>query len=372
MNVIAPAHLGSRYRKNAPLPALNPAQEEARRRSLSANRDDDWEAADCLCGAQGGRVLSDVDRYGLPCRNVLCPLCGLIRVTPRWTAARYARFYGSDYRDLYSPMSREADDADILRQLAEGPSAVKIAAFVVDAWRRFGDPRVVQPTVIEIGTGGGWNLAQVPPSWRRIGYDSDERFLAAGRAAFGLELRSGFLSEALGALGDADCILLSHIIEHVADPVATLAAVAASARPDALILVEVPGIFRLHKTSLDPMRYWQNAHTYTFCSRTLIDSCRRAGYEPLQMDEWVRAVLKPSSRSSGPAAADAQVSRSIERYLRYCELGHRLRQWGKKLPIAGGVAAWLIRRAVDAVMRAAIGLGFVHGVRVGILPDTPR
>jgi SAM-dependent methyltransferase len=364
MNTFAPAHLGARYRGDSPEPSLSSGQAAVRRRLLEQDRGDDWESVTCLCGAEGGRVLTEVDRYGLPYRKVLCPACGLMRVTPRWTAARYARFYADDYRDLYSPLSGPSG-ADTLRGLAAGAGARLVGEFVESAWARFGDPSRERPVIVEIGAGGGWNLSRLPSRWVRIGYDYDERFLQLGRELFGIDMRRGFMSEALAAVGEADCVLLSHVLEHVPDPVDTLRQLCAAARADTLILVEVPGIFRLHKTSLDPMRYWQNAHTFTFCARTAVDTCRRAGLEPLSVDEWIRVVLRPSAVASGPVVGDPLLARSTERYLRYCEASHRLSVRVARWPLVGAPLARLVRRGADALVRAAAAMGLIHGMQGG-------
>jgi len=365
MSPFLPAYLGPRYRTEAPPPALTPIQADVRRRTLEENRAADWESVDCLCGASGGHVLTEVDRYGLPYRKVVCMACGLLRVTPRWTAVRYARFYEHHYRDLYSPLS-EKSATDTLVKLAQGAGAALVGAFVEKAWRRFGDPHNPRPAVLEIGAGGGWNLSRLPGEWTRIGFDFDERFLQAGRAAFGVDLRRGFLPEAMPVVAEADCILLSHVLEHVPSPIATLRELAAVARPDALILLEVPGIFRLHKTSLDPMRYWQNAHTFTFCARTAVDTCRRAGLEPLAVDEWIRLVLRASSLAEGPVRNDPRLARSVERYLRYCENSYRLALSCARLPLLGSKAVQVARLSADAIMRAAVGLQLIHGMRADV------
>lgn len=149
--------------------------------------------------------------------------------------------------------------AEHVRTLASGPGALHVAAFVRHAWRDFG--RNHAPVVMEMGAGGGWNLAALPADWTRVGYDTDLRYLVAGREAFGIDMRNGFIDDVLPDLGTADVVLLSHVLEHISDPVGTLQRIAGAARPDALILIEVPGIFRLHKRGMDPMRYWQNAHS---------------------------------------------------------------------------------------------------------------
>jgi O-antigen/teichoic acid export membrane protein/SAM-dependent methyltransferase len=362
--VVEPAHLGRRYQAGATMPELAPVQADARRRLADADRPEDWEAPRCLCGAGGGRILTDVDRYGLPYRKLLCTQCGLLRVTPRWTAAKYGRYYADDYRDLYSPLG-PSDGGETVRRLADGPGARLVAAFVEDAWRQHGRALGPTPVIVEIGAGGGWNLSRLDKRWVRIGFDADERFLELGRTVFGVDMRRGFIAEALPALAGADCILLSHVLEHVADPVATLREVCAAARPDALVLVEVPGIFRLHKTSLDPMRYWQNAHTFTFCARSAVDTCRRAGLEPLSVDEWIRLVLRPSSRAVVEVRPNPQLAPSIERYLRYCEVAHRLAVASERLPAIGRPVSMFVRRSADALVRIANVLGWIRGMRSG-------
>jgi SAM-dependent methyltransferase len=364
MNSFVPAYLGSRYRSHSATEAMTPEQRKVRERILQDNSAADWEGFACLCGADGGHVLTEVDRYGLPYRKVLCPQCGLLRVTPRWTASRYARFYRDDYRELYSPLGR-GDGSDTLLKLAQGSGATLIGRFVEHAWSRFGKAAGARPVIVEVGAGGGWNLARLPDHWVRIGYDTDERFLQLGRATFGVDMRMGFLDDAVPALADADCILLSHVLEHVADPVATLRQLSAAARPDALILVEVPGLFRLHKTSLDPMRYWQNAHTFTFCAKTVVDTCRRAGLEPLLVDEWIRLVLRPGRVRSAPVMNDPSLARSIQRYLHYCELSYRIAKSVASAPIIGSTASLAVRRAADAVVRVADAVSLVHGTRAG-------
>ena len=363
MTIFENALLGERYRRGGLLPKLLPVQEVVRDRLIGASPDPAaWEAADCLCGAAGGRVLSEVDRHGLPYRKVLCTRCGLMRVTPRWNQVRYARFYKTEYRDLYSPL-RDGDLRKTLHDLSTGPGALLVGDFVMQAWRRHGRPELDRPVIVEIGAGGGWNLSRLPARWHRIGYDFDERFLTLGREVFGVDMRRGFFDESLEAVATADCVLISHVLEHVADPVSVLRRLCDAARADTLILVEVPGIFRLHKTSVDPMRYWQNAHTYTFCARTAIDTCLRAGLQPVAADEWIRLVLKPSRRCNTVPSDDPALAQSVERYLRFCEGVRKASDAVLGVP----AAARLVRRTSDALVRAVESIGLLHGVNAGRL-----
>lgn len=355
---LSKAHLGQRYWASAPLPALAPGQTRVRDRLRLEAEPDAWEAPPCLCGGEDGRIVTDIERHGLPYRKVLCDWCGLMRATPRWTPERYKRFYDDDYRDLYSPATHGLLLAEHVRTLASGPGALHVAAFVRHAWRDFG--RNDAPVVMEMGAGGGWNLAALPADWTRVGYDTDPRYLVAGREAFGIDMRNGFIDDVLPDLGTADVVLLSHVLEHISDPMGTLQRIAGAARPDALILIEVPGIFRLHKTGMDPMRYWQNAHTYTFCARTLADTCRRAGFEPLRIDEHIQMVFRPDTRAAGAVLEDSRLADEILAYLNVCDRLARMERGMPSGALGSRVrAAWM--RLADALVRALIATQLLSG-----------
>jgi 2-polyprenyl-3-methyl-5-hydroxy-6-metoxy-1,4-benzoquinol methylase len=348
--------LGTEYSLGgSPAPDLHPRQQEARNAILRSDRAEDYESVDCPCGARlGDRLLSEVDRHGIPCRNLICLACGLIRVSPRWRQERYDRFYQSEYRALYNPSL--SSKTDYAREIAANPATVERARWIERAAARHGLP--AQPQLLELGAGAGWNLARLPTSWGRVGYDVDEEYLEIGRASFGVEMRRGMVEDALEAVSRADIVLLSHVVEHFPMPEAMLWKIRQRLRPGALLLVEVPGLFRLHRSNLDPRSYLQNAHTFTFCAATLGDSCRRAGLEVLEIDQVARAVCRAGSptpvRDSRAALADR-----IIRYLRRCDSGYRNYVRLRRLPVLGRHAAALWKRTYFA----ALGLMVSKAVR---------
>lgn len=358
MSELRNAHLGSRYLAEAPLPTLTPAKIAVRDRLRTEENMSFWESVPCLCGHNAGRIVTDIDRYGLAYRNILCDQCGLMRASPRWTVERYSRFYEEDYRDLYSPAVSSETLVDYTIALSNGPGARHVATFVKKTWSDFGDDRL--PVVIEMGAGGGWNLARLPTDWTRIGFDTDERYLEAGRVAFGIQMQKGFVEDVLPKLHKADIILLSHVLEHFSNPVGMIQRIAEAARLDTLILIEVPGVFRLHKSGMDPMRYWQNAHTYTFTARTLADTCRRAGFEPLRIDEHIQMVYRPGNRVQRPVVDDLEMADDVLGYLKACEWRWETMQLLQKIPLLANAQTQMIRLA-DLSVRAALMLGFMKG-----------
>jgi SAM-dependent methyltransferase len=321
---------------------LTPLQRQVRDAILAADQPADYEPAPCLCGQEGGDiVLAQAERHGLPYRKVACPACGLLRADPRWTGERYGRFYEDEYRDLYNPIAVSKEQH--ARELSGSPWFRALADWVMQGYSRFGSGNP-QPRVVEIGAGGGWNLGLLPERWQRVGYDVDREYLEIGERLFGCQMRYGFVADALADLPGADLVLLSHVVEHFSDPVAELAAVAEVIPAHGLLLIEVPGIFRIHRTNLDVMSYMQNAHTFTFCAATLRDVCRRAGLEVLQVDETVRAICRRVSASEPlpTPMRDAGLAGREVAYLRRCEAGYQMFHLARRVPGIGRylAAAW--------------------------------
>jgi hypothetical protein len=299
-----------------------------------------------LCGETQGIVLSEIDRHGLPYRKMLCGTCGLLRVSPRWTARRYAEFYQREYRDLYKPV--ESTKEEFVKVAVASAGVRNIASWVTGGARRF--EMGASPTIVEIGTGGGWNLANLPAAWVRIGFDVDSDYLAVGRSTADIDLRHGFLDEAIstGSVGAANIVLLSHVVEHFIDPIEQLDRLRRAMSPEALLMIEVPGVFSIHRSRQDPMRMMQNAHIHTFCANTLAAGCMRAGYRVLEIDETVRAVCRPDASSTNHIAprpsGGPDLSRRIFGYLRSCERGVSVVQRLRPIPFVGRLAAALFRR----------------------------
>ena len=78
---------------------LNEEQVEVRDRIIQNLTDGTYAQQDvpCFCGEQDGFVIAERDRYGIPVKTVLCPVCGLLRTSPRMTEETTARFYDEDY-----------------------------------------------------------------------------------------------------------------------------------------------------------------------------------------------------------------------------------------------------------------------------------
>ena len=277
----------------------------------------------CICGSLDELCIAAVDRYGIPHRTVLCTRCGLLRTNPRMNADAYAHFYQHLYRAIYE---RPGHDPDAYFAMQETTGRLRASRTLRRVKLRVGS------SVAEIGCGAGWNL--VPYSdrgCRVVGWDVDDGYLALGRAR-GLDLRHGLLSAACSSGERFDLVVLSHVLEHLLDPIADLNALKLLLNSKGLLSIEVPSAFATARME----RYFQNAHTWSFVPETLRAVMEHAGFECIAMNGVIESIWRPRSTAAlaipaNPAlvrrTAKILVSRQRRRWLLDREMGLRQRFW---------------------------------------------
>ena len=73
--------------------------------------DHDNQLVECpACGTDAGKFtdLSRVDRYGMPARFVICPVCAGVWITPRMNSGEYEKFYAGASFIIRNHSFREA------------------------------------------------------------------------------------------------------------------------------------------------------------------------------------------------------------------------------------------------------------------------
>jgi len=90
-----------------------------------------------LCGATVSVTIGHRDRYGYPVTASACPRCGLVWLSPRMTAAAYARFYDGVYRPLVSAFHGRLIDA-LTIQAEQRDYAAERAEMIRPFWQGAG------------------------------------------------------------------------------------------------------------------------------------------------------------------------------------------------------------------------------------------
>lgn len=138
--------------------------------------------------------------------------------------------------------------------------------------------------LLEIGFGGAAFLIGMRElGWQVEGIDMDPQAVEKARRIYGLSVRQGELSEQRYPDASFDAITMSHVIEHVPDPIGLLRECRRILAPGGRLVITTPNTAALgHRkfgsawVHLDPPR-----HLHLFSIVSLEESLRRAGFEDI-------------------------------------------------------------------------------------------
>jgi SAM-dependent methyltransferase len=252
-----------------------------------------WERLD-KCPYCGGTELVPVanqERHGLPISVDLCMACALVFTNPRLAADSLNDLYKRDYRDI-----ERGDIPDIHAfmtslQASKGEMIWGMITAAADAARPS-----IQVADIGCGEGGllGW-IAANNPAVQVVGYELNIAAAQYGRDQ-GLDIRSALFSRDDRKF---DVIMLEQVLEHMHEPSALIAEIAAAQDEGALLYIGVPGLFAYPEHyEGNFLTYLDYAHLNHFCLYTLERVVAPLGYRLVSGTEAVHAVFQ---RSSEPA-----------------------------------------------------------------------
>jgi 2-polyprenyl-3-methyl-5-hydroxy-6-metoxy-1,4-benzoquinol methylase len=147
--------------------------------------------------------------------------------------------------------------------------------------------------LLDVGCGTGIFAARM----RALGWDvtcvePDARAASLARGTFDLTVHDGTVESAGLPAAAFDAITLSHVIEHLPDPLATLVECRRLLRPGGLLAAVTPNVGSLGRRVFG--RNWLHwdvpRHRYLFAPGALAEIARRAGLEPVTVRTSARAA----------------------------------------------------------------------------------
>ena len=144
--------------------------------------------------------------------------------------------------------------------------------------------------VLDVGCGNGEFLREMRAAgWIGLGVETDPQAVARARL-HGLDVREGSVEEAAFEPGSVDAVTLSHVVEHLHDPVATLRACRGLLRGGGVLWIATPNL-----SSPGHARYgraWRGLepprHLVLFGPGALAQAVERAGFRAV-------VFLRPAS-----------------------------------------------------------------------------
>ena len=213
----------------------------------------------CICGNSHNLsdiTISEKDRYGFPIPQVLCSKCGLIRSQLVFDDSSNNIFYKDYYRKIYSTSNiedyfsyqnkRGTRFLNLLKSLKIFEKITKIN---------------------EIGCGSGGILYPFLGFGKEIrGYDFENDFLEFGQKK-GLDLSDkDFFVECENDY--CDLVIMSHVMEHLIEPIPFLKKIISKIKTDKYLLIEVPGLYSNPFPNFNPILFFQNAHVIQFYTKS--------------------------------------------------------------------------------------------------------
>ena len=274
-----------------------------------------------LCGSAAqelvlGSVSDRLHRLPGEFSLIRCSGCSLVRLSPRPDAASISAYYPDEYYAYVvapragvpdRPLAHFRDavrDAVLRRHGYETPRrgrAKRLVPSRLPSWierRATYDcpgfpPWVPAGRALDIGCGNGRFLDRIRRhGWDVVGVDTSAAAAAAARESFGITVHVGPLEEAPIEERSLDFVHMSHVLEHLPQPVSTLRRVARLLRPGGRLYLETPNVEGLgfrwagqYWFALDPPR-----HLWLFGPATLRRALAACGFSV----EHMRALELPT------------------------------------------------------------------------------
>ena len=241
-----------------------------------------------LCGAADFEPLAGIDRYGMGLATVGCRSCGLVQTQPHLTAAAFAAFYRDDYRAYYQGVVEPSDA--YVRQMNKG---ARLDATV--AWLREADLLDDRLAVLDVGCSEGTLFKALRAGGfvgPLLGVEPNEAFRAYAGQQHGAEIVESEAAMPATWRGRIGVATMIHVLEHVPDPVATLARLRELLGPGGHVYVDVPDVSQY--ASVDDLHI---AHVVHFSAATLAATIAAAGLHVVRLEAHRPSGHPPSLRA---------------------------------------------------------------------------
>ena len=276
-----------------------------------------------LCGSEDSKLLCPArDRlHRLPgdFAFVECDQCKLVRLSPRPVMSQIASYYPGDYYSYqvsaWIPSSHKEPVSlrDEIRNSVLSAKGYPVSQ--LKKWQRLLRPLFVRlfghrmpdgdgesfpvyhrnARALDIGCGSATFLNLLKQhGWQVIGVDFNPKAAEVAKREFDIDVFVGEIEGAPFEPASFDHIHMSHIIEHLPDPLATMRVVASLLRPGGTIYIETPNVdsFNCRRCGSYWLLWDAPRHLFLFSPDTLLQTLSKAGLRSTRMRTVVQDVYR--------------------------------------------------------------------------------
>ena len=221
-----------------------------------------------ICGGDDVRQLFQIERYDTVFSVKRCRNCGLAYLNPRPTSGELDGYYSQVYN--YSGFLKSKDS---IKQRC------RVDIELIQRYKKGGN-------LLEVGCMFGFLLDQARQhEYNPYGVEISQQAAEYAKDTLGLDVHNGRLEES--SFGDRffDVVFLSHLIEHLEDPSASLKFIHRIMKDDGVLIMKCPNFGSL-MSKLTRRHWWWIAppeHLYHFTPKTISSLLRSAGFSRIEI-----------------------------------------------------------------------------------------
>ena len=232
-----------------------------------------------LCGAAVAVTIAHRDRYGYPATASACPRCGLVWLSPRMTAAAYARFYDGVYRPLVSAFHGRLIDA-VTIQAEQRAYAAERAEMIRPFWQGAG-----LRTMLDIGGSTGVVAAQLAREFGLSATLIDPAPLEVEQArALGIETMTGLVETHDFGPRRFDAVIVCQTVDHLLDVGGTLRRIHELLSDRGQLFIDIVDFRAAYLRNWSVEDAIKIDHPYYLTQNTMEAYLRRSGFSIVAVD----------------------------------------------------------------------------------------
>ena len=239
-----------------------------------------------LCKSKNFTLISEGDRYGFDLKKQFCNECGLIQTYPAVSREFHEEFYSYYYRPLYLK-SEIVDYDDVIKEQSD--KAEKYLNYFIHNGLA---EKLASLSIIEIGCSSGGTINGLKKAVKSVqGCDLDIEAIKFAQDNFKIDVEVGMYPSSVP--DGLKLFILSHMLEHVFNPLETLKEIRLIMNPGDYLFVAVPGINGVTEGDYknDLRRYFHIAHVTDFTATTLTNVANNAGFKSINLDEEINGLF---------------------------------------------------------------------------------